>query len=154
MRLGSAGIPSSVEFLGEFRHGGVGGDGLVDWPVLGSASFDDVEPYLLQAVVLELQDFGGTVREVNNAPLDDGSAIVDFDHDGPSVAQVGDSHIASQRQRWMSGSQVVHVEVLTAGGLLTVGILAIPRGCSKLIRLMFAGLAADFRLGSNCPGLG
>src|SRR5438309_151433 len=129
MRFGSAGIPSSVEFLGEFRHGVVGGDSLEDWPVLGGASFDDVEPYLLQAVVLELQDFGGTEREVNNASLDDGSAIVDFDHDGPSVAQVRDPYIASQRQRWMSGGQVVHVEVFAAGGLFTVEILAIPRGC-------------------------
>src|SRR5258707_5740562 len=153
MRLGSAGIPSSVEFLGEFRHGGVGGDGLVDWPVLGGASFDDVQPYLLQAVVLELQDFGGTVREVNNASLDDGSAIVDFDHDGPSVAQVGNSHIASQRKRWMSAGQVVQVEGFTAGGLLTLEILAIPRGCPNLIRVMFAGLAADFRPCWDCPWL-
>src|ERR1700680_1075332 len=140
MRFGRSGIPDSLECLGEFRHGVVGGYGLVDRPMLRGASLYDVKAYLLQAMIFELQNLRGTVGKVNNSALHDRSAVIHFDHYGPSVAQVGDLHIASQRKRRMGGRHVVHVEVFAAGGLPAVEVLAIPRGCPNLIRLMFGGL--------------
>src|SRR5712691_6067694 len=148
-------IPASVEFLGEFRHRMIRGDRLVQRTVVSGSGLDDVQADLLQPAVLEFQDLRGAIRQIDNPPSYDRATIVYLNHDRPSVAQVGDPHIASQGKGWMSGGHVVHIVVFAAGRGFSVEILPIPRRSSDLKRLGFGRFAGfGFRDSASLSGTG
>src|SRR5262245_14630565 len=54
------------------------------------------------------------------------TAIVDAHNDGAAVVEVGDSHIAWQRQRGVRGRDAVHVIDLAVGGQPAVEVASVP----------------------------
>ena len=56
------------------------------------------------------------------------TAIVDAHDDGAAVVEIGDTHIARQRQRRVRGRDAVHVVDFAVGGQPPVEIAPIPRG--------------------------
>src|SRR5580698_1040149 len=89
-------IPSSVKRLVELRQRVVGGDGLIDWPVLGCTRFHQIQSDFLQTALLELQHLSRTIGQVNNPACHDRPSVIYFDYYGPSVTQVRHPYVASQ----------------------------------------------------------
>src|ERR1700722_1955205 len=141
------GIPASLRLLAEFRHGRiVDGNRLIFGlrPRGRLIGMDEIQTHALNAALAITKSGGSAVRQIDDPARDDRSPVIDADHDGPAIAQVGDPDIASKGKRQVGGRHVVHVIRLAAGGRLSIKILAIPRSCTNLIRFGLTGLCADF----------
>ncbi len=68
---------------------------------------------------------GGTRREVKDASLDEGTAVVDGDDD--ALAAMGHPQLGSERQRAVGAGHGVLVEALAGSGL-AAGFIAVERG--------------------------
>ena len=82
----------------------------------GGALFDDAEFQ------------GGRIRQVDDPVAMKRPPVIDPDHKPPPVFEIGNPHIARQRQARMRGAQRVHVIGLAAGGAPPVKFRAIPGG--------------------------
>ena len=76
---------------------------------------------------------GGGVGQVDDALGMEGAAVVDAHHHRLAVGEVGDAHVAGNRQRRMRRGHGVHVVGLADGGLLAVELAAVPAGDAALL---------------------
>ena len=83
-------------------------------------------PHLAHPGPAQVQRVGGAARQVDDAAVDEGAAVVDPQHHPPAVGQVGDLHQARQGQGLVGRGQGVHVEALAGGGRPAVKLVAVP----------------------------
>src|SRR5262249_41409078 len=88
---------------------------------------DIFDPNAGEPPAVEIKRFGGSDREVDDAVAMVRTAIIDAHDDGAAVVEVGDSHIARQRQRGVRGRDAVHCIDLAVGGPPAVEVAAVPR---------------------------
>lgn len=72
------------------------------------------------------------LAQVDDAPADEGSAVVNGDSDGIAGALVGDLHLGTERQALMRCRHGVLIESFARGGFLAVEAGPIPRGSPTL----------------------
>ena len=111
------------------RHAGAQGRHQLD--VVGAFQrrpADIFDPYVRDAVALELKQFGGPAGHVHHPVAVIRPAVVDADDQRFAVAEIGDARITRHRQRRMGGGQRGHVEHFAIGGQPAVEIVAIPGG--------------------------
>jgi len=65
----------------------------------------------------EIEFFGGTNGDVDDASFDVGAAIGDFKNEGFAVALVGDAHLGAHGEGFVSGGHGVILKWDTTGGL-------------------------------------
>src|SRR5215470_18183453 len=76
------------------------------------SSLHDRDSYAEHAVAHSVEGTRGGVRKIDDPVGDLRTAIVDAHLDRPSVAQVGDEHPRTERQRAVRRRERVHVERL------------------------------------------
>src|ERR1700722_6786498 len=81
---------------------------------------------------------GGRVREVDDSIADEGTAIVDSNHDAAAVLQIRDAHVGGQRQRLVGGRHAVHIIGFAGRGFFLVEARAVPR-CDSALPVADAG---------------
>ena len=84
------------------------------------------DTHIRDALFLEVQQVGGLRRQIDNASMRKRAAIIDPNHDGALVVQVGNTHITWQRQSRMGSREVVLVVDLAVGCQPTMEIGSIP----------------------------
>src|SRR5579871_2132005 len=142
MRLRVAGIPLSVRFLREFRYrGAVIGNRLISGLLL--VRMYQIQAHTLQPAMLELQRLSSTVRQVDDATRNNGSAVIDADDYGFPVPQIRHLHIAPHGKREVCGSHIVHIVRFAASRRFAFENLSIPGRSPHLVRFGFADLFAD-----------
>jgi hypothetical protein len=87
---------------------------------------DILDLHLRRTGALEVEHLGRRRRYIDDPALGEGAAIVDADDDGAVVAEIGDAHIAGQRQRRMGCCQLAHVVKLAIGRLAAVEGAPVP----------------------------
>src|SRR5579872_1634100 len=126
MRLGRAAvIPASLKVLRELRYRGmVIGDRLIIRGLLAWAH--QIQTYALQSMRLHLNRLGRTVRKVDNPSGNNRSTVIDSDHDGLPVPQIGDLYIASHRDGQRRGGHMMHLVRFTARRWFPLEVLPVP----------------------------
>jgi hypothetical protein len=84
----------------------------------------DVKLDLGDAAPGNSQRFSGGRRDVDNASGDEWAAVIDPNRDGPSGANVGDTHARAEWQCAVGGGQFMRVEFFTARGPRLMAIKA------------------------------
>src|SRR5262245_56206403 len=85
---------------------------------------DDLELDLRDTLAGDSELVGGAVRDVDDAAVDERTAVVDPNRHGLTGGHVGHAHLGAERQRAVRGGQLVLVELLAARGLRVVRIEA------------------------------
>ena len=87
---------------------------------------DDVETNLRNARSDHIDSASGGVRKIDDAAVDERSAICDSHVDGFSVGEIRDAYPRVERQRAMGGRQFFHVVNFTVGRGPSVIGMSIP----------------------------
>ena len=82
---------------------------------------------------------GRGMRKIDDAVVNEGSAVGDADVDRFVVREIDDAHPGSERQRAVRGSEGFHVVDLAVGGGASVIRMSIPTGESGFAVLDFSG---------------
>src|SRR5262245_49104839 len=77
------------------------------------SALDDADIDRSEAGEAELARAGG--RQVDDAAANEGTAVVDADHDRTAVFLVGDAHLGAERQRLVGGRQRGRLGTLAIG---------------------------------------
>src|ERR1035438_5090777 len=91
-------------------------------------SLDDIQTYFGDPLVAYAQNHGSAVGQVQNPTLQDGSAIVNADHDRFVVFQIRNLDPGSEWKTAVRGRKVMHIIRFAARGLLMLEHSSIPRG--------------------------
>src|SRR5206468_3879014 len=81
-----------------------------------------------RAAGLEAEVARGGARDVEQAVVDVGAAVVDAQEQGAPVGEVGDVHVGGQRQGRVRGRQGPHVEDFAVGGAAAVKVVGVVGG--------------------------
>ena len=118
-------------------------------PARGSSlhGLDDLDFDLGDALVDHVQLFRRAEGQIEDAPADEGAAVVDFDDNGFAIAQVRDLDDRAQGQFAVGSGQAVHVKNLAAGCRASVIFVRVKRRIADLFG--WHGLGR-FGLGCSC----
>src|SRR4029079_4050772 len=75
---------------------------------------------------------GGRAREVDDAALVVGEAVVDAHHHAASAGEQRDPHAGAEGEGRVGGGELVHVEALAGGRALALVLLPVPGGRARL----------------------
>src|SRR5215470_534283 len=89
-----------------------------------SPLFHDGELHPRETASDHSQSFGRGMRDVDDAPGHERSAVIDPDSDRAPSGEVGDAHPRAERQRPVRGGQFALVELLSARGLRALPVIA------------------------------
>ncbi len=81
---------------------------------------DEADAHPREPLLLEAQEVGCLLRQIDDAAAHEGTAIVDAHDDGAAVVEIGDAHIDRHRQRGMRGRDHGAVEDLAVRGQAAV----------------------------------
>jgi hypothetical protein len=93
---------------------------------------DDVKFHFRNALIDHSYTFSGGRRDIDFAPTNERTAVIDTDDDRTAVSNVSDAQSRAKWQRWMSSGQFVGIEYFTARSLC---ILSVEAG--KRVRCAF-----------------
>src|SRR5499433_3284314 len=92
-------------------------------------------------MAIEVERLGSPDRQVDEAVLRVGTAVVEPHDDRASVREVGDAQIARHRQRRVCRRNTIHVIDFAVGGRAAVKIRAVPGGDAfGAVALIFPGI--------------
>src|SRR5947209_8849388 len=132
-------LPRNYLFVrGLFAHALLGGS--------HSLGLDQVKPDPFDPG-MEVEHAGCSIAEIHDAAAHIRPPVIDPDDDPLAVPQVGHLYISTQRKLAMGGGEFEHVEVVTAGGLFSVELLAVPGSASYLVRLRLLMVGGGFGFG-------
>ena len=118
----------------------------------GAGRADHPEPHRNHPGAGGAQDSGRSVREIDDASLDERPAVVDADLDDLPVVDVGDHDARAERQRPMGGGEVAHVVHLPAGRSPAVMGTAVPRREAGLLAADHGRAPRAGHHGARAPG--
>src|SRR5713101_1980686 len=111
LSLASVSVLVEVSYGLQQRHG----SGLVEVQADG-----------LQTALFEAERTGGVVGKVNDPAIYDGTPVIDTNHHGLAVPQVGDLDVGAQLEAGVSRCEIAHVEGFAAGCLFALELLSVP----------------------------
>ncbi len=95
--------------------------------------FDDFNLDSGNAFSDHVEFFGRAEGEVEDASVNERSAVIYFDDDGFAIAQMGDANYCAEGQFAVCGGQAVHVVYFTAGCWSSVEFVRVV-GCVAYLR--------------------
>src|SRR6478672_3329429 len=97
---------------------------------------NQVNPHPLHAIA-EIEHSGCAIAQIHDPVTYIRTAIIDPDNDPLTIFQVRDLYKASQGELPVSGCELKHIKVLTAGCGLAMELLPVPGSASYLIGFLF-----------------
>ena len=97
---------------------------LISGLALASGLVDDVKFHFRNALIDHSYPFSGRRRDIDCAPTNERTAVIDTNNDRTAVSNVSDAQPRTEWQCWMSGSQFVGIEFFAARSLRILPIEA------------------------------
>lgn len=92
----------------------------------------------------KVEAFCGRLRKIDNAASQPWATVIDLDHNRAPVAEIGDFHFGSQRDRPVRGREFVPVESRSARRSMTLKFPPVPTRHPVLDMMVMSG-APQFR---------
>jgi hypothetical protein len=103
-----------------------------DLSITHPALADDVDLHLRNALIDHSYPFSGRRRDIDRAPTNERTTVIDPDDDRASVSNISDAQSRAEWQCWMSGGQFIRIEFFTARSLRILPVEAGQRVRSAL----------------------